>query len=77
MTDSLTWLFIFVMLYWAYCFFWGIRAARRAHTASDFFLAGRNLSPWVSALAITAVSFAGWTFMAQPGLIFRDGFQFV
>jgi SSS family solute:Na+ symporter len=77
MTDSLTWLFIFVMLYWAYCFFWGIRAARLTHTASDFFLAGRNLSPWVSALAITAVSLAGWTFMAQPGLIFRDGFQFV
>jgi len=76
MSDSITWLFIFVMLYWAYCFFWGIRAARRAHTASDFFLAGRKLSPWVSALAITGVSFAGWTFMAHPGLMFRDGFQF-
>jgi len=76
MTDSITWLFIFVMIYWSYCFFWGIRAARRAHTASDYFLAGRNLSPWVTALAMTGVSFAGWTFMGHPGLIFRDGFQF-
>lgn len=66
-----------MMLYWAYCFFWGIRALRRSHTASDFFLAGRRLSPWVLALALTAVSFGGWTFMGHPGLVFRDGFQFV
>lgn len=77
MADSTAWLFIFVMLYWAYCFFWGVRAMRRAHTASDYFLAGRTLSPWVFALAVTAVSFAGWTFIGHPGLVFRDGFQFV
>lgn len=77
MTTGLTWLFIFVSLYWVYCFFWGIRAMRRAHTAEDFFLAGRQLSPWVYALAVTAVTLAGWTFMGFPGLVFRDGFQFV
>lgn len=77
MPDSIAWLAIFMMLYWAYCFFWGIRALRRSHTASDFFLAGRRLSPWVLALAMTAVSFGGWTFMGHPGLVFRDGFQFV
>ena len=77
MSDNMTWLFIFLMLYWAYCFFWGIRALRRAHTASDYFLAGRRLSPWVFALAITAVTLAAWTFMGHPGLVFRDGFQFV
>ena len=77
MTDTIIWLFIFIMLYLAYCFFWGIRAMRQAHTADDFFLAGRNLSPWVFSLAITAVTLAGWTFMGHPGLVFRDGFQFV
>lgn len=74
--NTLTWLFIVLSLYWAFCFFWGIRALRRAHTASDYFLAGRRLSPWVFAIAITAVTLAGWTFMAYPGLVFRDGFQF-
>ncbi len=77
MPDNFAWLFIFVVLYWAYCFFWGIRALRRAHTASDFFLAGRNLSPWVFALAVTGVSFGGWTVIGHPGLVFRDGFQFL
>ena len=77
MPDNFAWLFIFVVLYWAYCFFWGIRALRRAHTASDFFLAGRNLSPWVFALAVTGVSFGGWTVIGHPGLLFRDGFQFL
>jgi len=28
-------------------------------------------------MAATATSFGGWTFMGQPGLVFRDGFQFV
>jgi len=65
------------MLYWAFCFFWGIRALRRTHTARDFFLAGQGLSPWVLAIAITGVSFGGWAFMGHPGLVFRDGFQFV
>jgi SSS family solute:Na+ symporter len=77
MADSTTWLLIFLLLYWAYCFFWGIRAMRRAHTASDYFIAGRQLSPWVFSLAVTAVTLAGWAFMGHPGLVFRDGFQFV
>ncbi len=76
MTDNTAWLLVFLMLYWAYCFFWGVRACRRVDTASDYFLAGRSLSPWVFALAATGVSFAGWTFIGHPGLVFRDGFQF-
>ena len=76
MTDNMIWLLIFLMIYWAYCLFWGIRALRRAHTASDFFLAGRQLSPWVFSLSITAVTLAAWTFMGYPALVFRDGFQF-
>jgi Na+/proline symporter len=77
MADTLTWLLIFFMMYWGYCFFWGIRALRRSHTASDYFLANRRLSPWVFSLAVTAITLAGWSFIAHPALVFRDGFQFV
>lgn len=77
MPESVGWLIVFVLLYWAFCFFWGIRALRRSHTASDFFLSGRSLSPWVFALAATGISFGGWAFIGHPGLVFRDGFQFV
>ena len=70
------WVFVFVLLYWAYCIFWGIRGARTAKTASDYFIAGRSIPIWVFVLAATATSFSGWTFMGHPGLVFRDGFQY-
>ena len=74
--DKVTWLFIFVILYWAYCIYWGVRGAMTAKTASDYFIAGRGISLWVFVLAATATSFSGWTFMGHPGLIYRDGFQY-
>jgi Na+/proline symporter len=76
MSAKVIWLFAFVFLYWVYCIYWGIRGARMAKTASDYFIAGRQLSLWVFVLAATATSFSGWTFMGHPGLIYRDGFQY-
>ncbi len=76
MDPKIVWLFIFVLLYWAYCIFWGIKGAMTAKTASDYFIAGRRLSLWVFVLAATATSFSGWTFMGHPGLLYRDGFQY-
>ncbi|VUX45328.1 Sodium:solute symporter [Candidatus Defluviicoccus seviourii] len=76
MSPKVVWLFVFVGLYWSYCIFWGIKGARMARTASDYFIAGRRLSLWVFVLAATATSFSGWTFMGHPGLVYRDGFQY-
>ncbi|NQV99925.1 MAG: sodium:solute symporter [Rhodospirillales bacterium] len=76
MSAKVIWLFVFVALYWSYCIFWGIKGARQAKTATDYFVAGRSLSLWVFILAATATSFSGWTFMGHPGLIYRDGFQY-
>jgi len=76
MKAEVIWLFIFVLLYWAYCIYWGVRGAMTAKTASDYFIAGRGISVWVFVLAATATSFSGWTFMGHPGLLYRDGFQY-
>ncbi|MGI9385353.1 MAG: sodium:solute symporter family protein, partial [Methyloligellaceae bacterium] len=76
MEAKVVWLFVFVVLYWAYCIYWGIRGAMTAKTASDYFIAGRGISLWVFVLAATATSFSGWTFMGHPGLVYRDGFQY-
>ena len=76
MAPKVIWLFVFVALYWTYCIFWGIKSAQKARTASDYFIAGRQLSMWVFILAATATSFSGWTFMGHPGLVYRDGFQY-
>ncbi len=76
MDAKTVWLFVFVGLYWTYCIFWGIKGALTAKTASDYFIAGRQISLWVFVLAATATSFSGWTFMGHPGLLYRDGFQY-
>jgi len=76
LSAKLIWLFIFVVLYWGYCIFWGARCARLATTASDYFLAGRRLSLWLFVVAATATSFGGWAFIGHPGLVYRDGFQY-
>ena len=76
MSAKVTWLVAFVILYWVYCVYWGLRCAQMAKTATDYFVAGRRLGLWVFVLAATATSFSGWTFMGHPGLIYRDGFQY-
>jgi Na+/proline symporter len=76
MTTKLYWLAAFVLLYWAYCIYWGIRGAMMTKTAADYFISGRRLPLWVFVLAATATSFSGWTFMGHPGLVYRDGFQY-
>ncbi|MFC1657186.1 sodium:solute symporter [Candidatus Moduliflexota bacterium] len=76
MEKTTMWLFAFVLAYWSYCIFWGIKGARTAKTASDYFIAGRTIPIWVFVLAATATSFSGWTFMGHPGLVYRDGFQY-
>ncbi len=76
MTTATIWLFIFVLAYWVYCIYWGVKGARTAKTASDYFIAGRKIPVWVFVLAATATSFSGWTFIGHPGLVYRDGFQY-
>ena len=76
MSAAVVWLFVFVILYWVYCIYWGVKGARTARTASDYFIAGRSIPLWVFVLAATATSFSGWTFVGHPGLVYRDGFQY-
>ena len=76
MDAKVVWLFVFVLIYWAYCIFWGVKGALASRTASDYFIAGRGISIWVFVLAATATSFSGWTFMGHPGLIYRDGLPY-
>jgi len=75
-SSKIIWLFIFVAAYWTYCIAMGIKGARMAKSASDYFIAGRSIPIWVFVLAATATSFSGWTFMGHPGLLYRDGFQY-
>lgn len=46
---------------------------RRTRTAADFFVAGRRLGVWVTALATMASAFSGFLFLGGPGLTYRLG----
>ncbi len=77
MSAKVTWLFIFLILYWGYCIFWGARCGLRAPSASDYFVAGRRLPIWLFVMAVTTASFGGWSFIGHPSLVLRDGFPYV
>ena len=77
MSAKIAWLFAFMVLYWGYCLFWGGRCGARAKSAGAFFLAGRQLGPWLFVAAATATSFGGWVFVGYPGLVYRDGLSAV
>ena len=76
MSEYSIWIFICFFTYWAYCFFWGLRSARRTRSVEDYFLANRSISPWVFAIASTGIAYGGWAFYVYPSLVSRDGLAF-
>ena len=77
MSDKILWFFIFLVLYAAYCIFWGIRGSKKATNPNEYYLANRDVSSWVFFFAATSATFAGFISLTQTGLIFHDGFQYV
>lgn len=67
------WVWLFSILYWAYCIFWGVKGFAWAKTSSRWSIAERGLPMWLFILAATATSFSGWTYVGHPGLIADGG----
>lgn len=76
MIDIVTWLYGLFVAYAVLCLIFGLRAAWIGKSATDFMVAGRALPTTVFALAATAVSFSGFTFLQHPGLIYEGGLQY-
>lgn len=53
----------------------GLRTAKSNETSSDFFLGGRKLGPWVTALSAEASDSSAWLLMGLPGLCYLGGFK--
>lgn len=51
----------------------GFWAARRTRTASDFFVAGKRIGLFVTAMATMSAAFSGFVFLGGPGLTYRLG----
>jgi Na+/proline symporter len=48
-------------------------AARRTHTATDFFAAGKGIGLWPMAMAAMAATLSGFIFIGGPGLLYQFG----
>ena len=59
--------------YFAICAAIGGWAARRTHTADDFFVAGRNVTLLPFAIAAMASTLSGFAFIGGPGLVYTMG----
>lgn len=48
---------------------------RRQKTSEDYFLGGRGLGPWVTAMSAEASDMSSWLLMGLPGLAYATGFS--
>lgn len=63
------------VIYLAAMVFVGMSSAGKNNDASDFFLGGRKLGPWFSALSAEASDSSAWLLMGLPGLCYLGGFK--
>lgn len=63
------------VLYLGFMVFLGLRYAKKNNSSSDFFLGGRKVGPWMTALSAEASDMSGWLLMGLPGLAYLGGMK--
>ena len=53
----------------------GVMYAKKNNSSSDFFLGGRKVGPWMTALSAEASDMSGWLLMGLPGLAYLGGMK--
>ena len=63
-----------MVIYMAAVIILGVTFARKANASSDaYFLGGRSLGPWVTAMSAEASDMSGWLLMGLPGVAYWCG----
>lgn len=65
--------FVSVALYMVLCVGVGIWAWKRTRSTQDFFMAGRTLGVWITAMAVFSSTLSGFGFVGGPGLVYVMG----
>lgn len=63
------------ILYLGFMVYIGVRSSRKTNNAKDFFLGGRGIGPWVTALSAEASDSSAWLLMGLPGLCYLGGIK--
>ncbi len=64
---------VVALLYFAAIAAISVWAARRTHSARDFFVAGNGIGLWALALSAMAATTSGFAFIGGPGLVYASG----
>ena len=63
----------FVFAYFLLCIGVGLWAIRRTKSTHDFFIAGRSLGMFVTAIAVMSSTMSGFGFVGGPGMVYSMG----
>ena len=67
-------IFIAMIIYMAIVIVLGLTFAKKANQSSEeYFLGGRSLGPWVTAMSAEASDMSGWLLMGLPGVAYWCG----
>ncbi|MDD3198542.1 MAG: sodium/proline symporter PutP [Eubacteriales bacterium] len=73
MTSQQIWILISMLAYLILVIAIGLIYSKRNHKSEDFFLGGRSLGPWVTAMSAEASDMSSWLLMGLPGLAYISG----
>ena len=63
------------VIYLGFMIMIGVMYAKKNNSSSDFFLGGRKVGPWMTALSAEASDMSGWLLMGLPGLAYLGGMK--
>ena len=73
MTSQLVAKIIAFVLYLGFMIYIGLRNAKKNNSPKDFFLGGRKVGPFVTALSAEASDSSAWLLMGLPGVAYISG----
>lgn len=75
MSNAMIQQVIAFVIYLGVMIYVGIRWMNHNNSSEDFFLGGRNLGPWTTALSAEASDMSGWLLMGLPGVAYLGGLK--
>ena len=73
MTMKMTMIILTIVLYLGYMIYLGVKMAKRNKSSDDFYLGGRKLGPFVTAMSAEASDMSSWLLMGLPGVALLNG----
>ena len=73
MDSSKIWILVAIIAYLAGVIGIGVVASKKNHTTEDFYLGGRKLGPFVTAMSAEASDMSSYLLMGLPGLAYLSG----